>query len=260
MKFVETISDGVHLLQVDSWISRGIFHGFADRTLPVSEAPSRWPSLTASMGNSARLRLLRQTHSKKIITLTEGFGLDPVQEIEAEGDSWIADGRVSDCAQVALGIKTADCFPVLVASTTVPLVASVHCGWRGTESGLLLDTLVLLGRMGAPARSLEVVIGPGAQACSYEIGLDVSKLLQRSMSFVQALSLSPVGPVVESRDGKLFANLVNLLSAQAGFFGVRPESILVATQDTITDDRFFSHRREKEGAGRQISFIAAPTA
>ncbi len=254
MQFVENTTSSpageIRTIQVDRWVERGIAHGFCDRSLPSSELGTRWPAYCPDR----TILLLQQSHSKKVISATPEHVAPSVEYPSAshpEGDSWILDTRAVPAA--VAGIRTADCFPVLVVSTAVPICAAVHCGWRGAENGILLDTLVLMGRMGAPARSLEVAIGPGAQANSYEIGLDVSKLLQRAIGFVGALA--PTGPVVESRDGKLFANLVNLLMAQAGFFGVRSENLIASAHDTIAEERFFSHRREKEGAGRQISFV-----
>ena len=89
----------------------------------------------------------------------------------------------------------------------------------------------------------------------YEIGDDVKSALMRAYSFVEALP-SPTGKsVVESRDGKLFADIRALLMQQAFFFGVKPDRIASADVCTICDRRYFSHRREREAAGRQLSFI-----
>lgn len=256
MKIVDAEINGVPFQVVERWQERGILHGFGNSALDVSNetaAPTQFLS-------GKRLLLLSQHHSKIIIQFRSPAADSEWEVLESQqlsGDAWLADFRESGLEQCAFGIKTADCFPVLIAATKLPIVAAVHCGWRGAEAGLLLDTLVLFGRMGISPKSIEMAIGPGAQVADYEIGVDVKEALNRAHSMVDAMSFEPTRPVTEIRDGKIFGNIRELLIAQASFFGLKRNQIALSEISTISNPQYFSHRREPENLGRQLSFISA---
>ena len=254
MQLVESEISGVPVIQVDTWRDRGLQHGFFGRELDVGKGPEAWNSLTAGQ----TLLLLSQHHSKTIIHFRSPGTAPDWSALAAEplaGDAWIIDPKEEYLTDVCVGIKTADCLPILIANPRNTIVAAIHCGWRGAEAGLFLDTLVLLGRMGIPPKAIEVAVGPGAQSCCYEIGNDVKSALDRAISLVEAFPGPDSKPAVQSRDGKNYGSLRDLLRAQAFFFGIRPQNIVCSDVCTICDSRFFSHRREKENAGRQLSFI-----
>ena len=257
MKFIENNDFGMRLLQVDTWADAGVFHGFGARDFDLGEGTERWGRRFLDIP----LLLLQQRHSKTIIHFhPENTDIDwkALDEHPLFGDAWILDYRAESLVDSVCGLRTADAFPVLVRSTKVPIVAAIHCGWRAAEAGLLLDTLVLLGRLGVPTKTLEVVIGPGAQSCCYEIQGDVKSHVERAHLLVESMCLEPLPPVTIAREGKFYANLPSLLRAQALFFGVKPAQILTSDACTICDSRYFSFRREKELAGRQLTFIGHP--
>ncbi|MCC6953231.1 MAG: polyphenol oxidase family protein [Deltaproteobacteria bacterium] len=254
MQFVEREIGGVPILQVDAWHERGLVHGFFGRELDIAKSRDSWNSVMEGQ----TLLLLTQHHSKTIIHFRTPGSPPDWAALESEplaGDAWIIDPKEEFLADVCVGVKTADCLPILISNPRNSVVAAIHCGWRGAEAGLFLDTLVLLGRMGVPPKAIEVAIGPGAQSCCYEIRDDVKAPLDRAMSLVESFPGPDSKPAVQSRDGKYFASLKDLLLAQAYFFGIRREHIVASEICTICDGRYFSHRRDKEAAGRQVSFI-----
>ncbi len=50
---------------------------------------------------------------------------------------------------VALGIVTADCAPVLLADAEAGVIGAVHAGWRGAVAGVLEATLDAMRALGA---------------------------------------------------------------------------------------------------------------
>ena len=138
---------------------------------------------------------------------------------------------------VAVSVRTADCFPVLLADPERHAVAAIHAGWRGTAAGIVKEAL---GRMrdefGTDAADVYAAIGPGIGACCYEVGIEVA----RQFGGQQAGKLDLAAE-----------NRSQLIAA-----GLKPERIdLVGGCTFCNPEQFFSWRRDHDPAGRMISFI-----
>jgi copper oxidase (laccase) domain-containing protein len=124
-------------------------------------------------------------------------------------------------------VLAADCLPVALGSPRA--VAMLHAGWRGIAAGVLEQGVLALRELGGPGE-IAAVIGPGAGACCYEVGSEVHA----------ALTGTP-------REGAIDLRAIARLRLLAA--GVAEVDDVKAC--TICDQRFFSHRREGERAGRQ---------
>ena len=247
--------------QVMEW--NGLFHGFGDCSLNVpfinnTVDTSSWSQLSTGL----RLLVLNQEHGKKIVNIAKSLSDEEIEAMLANppaADAWITSTALMKEKGIACGVRSADCFPILIKSRNSDLLDAVHCGWRGAQSGLLLDVITQMARLGSPQRELEVVLGPGAQKESYEIQEDVASKLEMAYEFVNFPTATEIPEPVVRKDGKVFAALTNLLSSQAVFSGVLKKNILVHLDCTITNERYYSFRRQKDQAGRQLSVIG-PTA
>ena len=147
------------------------------------------------------------------------------------------DALLTDNAGLTVSVRTADCYPILLADPEHHAVAAIHAGWRGTEAGIVGEAI---GRMrnvyGSRAEALYAAIGPGIGVCCYEVGEEVARKF--GMESAGRLDLA-----AENRRQLIAAGL--------------PEAqISTVTGCTYCNaDRFFSYRREGEHAGRMISFI-----
>jgi YfiH family protein len=139
-----------------------------------------------------------------------------------------ADGHATALPGIGPMVLTADCLPIALASAAA--VAMVHAGWRGLAGGVLEEGLRALREVGGPARVL-AVIGPGAGVCCYEVGPEVHAAFGDAHRVGQNIDLRAI-----ARERLL----------TAGVAEVRDVDVC-----TICDERFFSHRREGERAGRQ---------
>lgn len=75
---------------------------------------------------------------------------------------------------VAIGVRTADCVPVLMYSEDANGVAAVHAGWKGTLGGIVDRTLDMLEAEGADLSKLKVAFGPSICQDCYEVGRDLA--------------------------------------------------------------------------------------
>ena len=245
---------------IEYWFDRkllqaGLVHAFLGKAVDFRDRPAGTAAVCAAF-EAAELSLLKQTHSTVCRQRSAGWPNVP------EGDGWAIDVAPSNSKPPLFGVLTADCIPVIILvkpppGHAVPAKSAVlHCGWRGAVGGLLEQTLQGFDR--AALADARIVIGPGASGCCFEIGADVIDQFEAA-----EIRCNPQGPpqrselaVIVKRDGKLFAEIKSLLVQQALRYGVSPGNITVSPICTICDSRFFSFRREKENAGRQLTFIA----
>jgi len=147
------------------------------------------------------------------------------------------DALVTRTPGVAVSVRTADCFPILLADPETRAVAAVHAGWRGTVAGVVPSTLARMrSEFGTEPGNVYAAIGPGIGSCCYEVGVEVARRF--GMEEAGKLDLA-----VENRN--------QLIAA-----GLKPERIQLAGSCTFCNpELFFSWRRDRERAGRMISFI-----
>lgn len=81
---------------------------------------------------------------------------------------------------VRIGVRTADCVPVVVYAPDIHAVAAVHAGWRGSLGGILSVTLRELVNLGADPAQMEAAFGPSICGKCYEVSEELA------MQFAQA--------------------------------------------------------------------------
>lgn len=111
--------------------------------------------------DEGQLFSVNQTHSAKVITI--GKPEDFVAGTEA-------DAMVSCAKNIALGVLTADCAPVLFHDPVAKIVGAAHAGWRGAFGGVLEATLNAMCSLGAVRNRINAVVGPCISQQNYEVG------------------------------------------------------------------------------------------
>jgi purine-nucleoside/S-methyl-5'-thioadenosine phosphorylase / adenosine deaminase len=175
--------------------------------------------------DQAGMASLKQIHSNLSL-----LGVQP-------GCAGEGDALVTRTPGVAVSVRTADCFPILLADPEAHTVAAIHAGWRGTATGVVGTSLERMRReFGTDPANVYAAIGPGIGRCCYEVGVEVAR--QFGMPERGNLDLA-----VENRN--------QLIAA-----GLQPDRIEIVGGCTFCHPAlFFSWRRDHERAGRMISFI-----
>jgi len=106
---------------------------------------------------------LNQTHSTKVVYFENKT--DVKNKIEA-------DAIICKVKNVAIGVLTADCAPVLFYDSKKKLIACAHLGWKGAFDGIIKNTLNKLEELGADVNNLITVIGPCIKKKNYEVKID----------------------------------------------------------------------------------------
>lgn len=184
----------------------------------------------------------------QLITLRQVHGAEVVQISHVAGRSIPADGLWTVDPAAVVGVLVADCVPVLIADTGGRAVAAVHAGWRGTRAHIVTRAIERLEAFGIPPADLRLAIGPAIGPCCFEIGDDVAAELEAAFPGAgDAIRRSPAG--------RPRADLWSLNAQAARAAGVTDDQIDVLRHCTSCDDRFFSHRRDGPGTGRQAGVI-----
>lgn len=254
---------GVKILVCCALEENGFTNGFSTRLGGVSPFPKDDLNLAGFDDDTSanifenRKRFLQVFGSNfELATAWQVHG-DDVKVVKSAAD--IKDGNtkfdalVSNLENVLVGVKTADCVPILLGDVKTKAFAAVHAGWRGTAFSIAAKTIEKMRRgFGTKAENLICAIGAAATGKNYEIGQDVIDAFRENLPKSEHL-FKPTRPNHALIDLPR-ANQKQLLAAQ-----VLPENIYVAPFCTIErTDLFFSYRQEKKlygKTGRLLSVI-----
>ncbi|MFL6209762.1 MAG: peptidoglycan editing factor PgeF [Pyrinomonadaceae bacterium] len=161
------------------------------------------------------------------------------------------DALTTNAPAILVGVKTADCIPILLGDARHRASAAVHAGWRGTAQTIVGHALERMrAEYGTQPEDVHVAIGPAALQCCYEIGREVIETFRANFPAADEL-LIPTRPD-HARIDLHTANRQQLINA-----GVPAAQIHTAPLCTICrPDLFFSYRREKKLYGRTGRLLA----
>ncbi len=81
----------------------------------------------------------------------------------------IADGQVTNKANIALAVLTADCVPILLVDEEARIISSVHSGWRGARANIIKEAITKMNELGAKNTNITAIIGPCIKQKNYEV-------------------------------------------------------------------------------------------
>ena len=166
------------------------------------------------------------------------------------------DAFVNNRPGVAIGVRTADCVPVLLYDPVQRVVAAVHAGWKGTVLHISEGALEAMGQeFGSRPAELKAAIGPSIGPDSFQVGEEVAEKFKEA-GFPMDEIWSFRGP----GDGSPMSggHHIDLWRANRWLLeqlGIPPDSIEVLGIDTFTTSSLFSARREGVACGRIINSI-----
>lgn len=184
-----------------------------------------------------KFRHLKQIHSDIIVPSS-------VEEREADGH-WTQDKNIALC------IKTADCVPIMIK--TKQKITAIHAGWKSVYKEILFYSEIKKQEL--VNQNSEILIGPSIQHKSFEIGMDLFNDFKKVIHPYNDYINQDKFTLPHQDKDKIFLNLQEIILGQLRFLGISDEQCHFLNHNTITDNNYWSYRRDKEKAGRQISFI-----
>ena len=166
------------------------------------------------------------------------------------------DALVTDLTDVAIGVRTADCIPVLLYDPVHMAIGAAHSGWRGTVNMIVKKTVLEMCHLfGTRTEDIRAVIGPGIGYDSFQVGDDVALVFKESGFPIDRVWSFRGARKEGSMEGGHHIDLKECVRYSLTECGVPKKNIIVSDIDTYTDLRFYSARREGISCGRNINAI-----
>ena len=189
--------------------------------------------------------LLNQVHGDKVVLI------DDIKKIHGTQNLPKADGIVTNLKNVAIGIVTADCAPIIFYDEEKQVIGACHAGWKGAKLGIIQETVKKMHELGAT--NICAIIGPMIQQQSYEISLEFYN------DFIEENIDNKKYFMTIGNSSKMLFNLCKYVEDKL----VRNEILSIENSaiDTYSNEQnYFSYRRSNHhnqtDCGRNISVIA----
>lgn len=114
--------------------------------------------LTESEARELGIYLPRQTHSCHVEEVVDGRYEYPD-----------TDALISAAPGVGVGVRTADCVPILLYCADRNVAAAVHAGWRGSLGGIIDAAVMRLKSMGCDIEQMQAFFGVSICCGCYEV-------------------------------------------------------------------------------------------
>lgn len=153
-----------------------------------------------------------------------------------------------------IGVKTADCVPILVYAPDINCIGAIHAGWKGTIGGIVDNVLDTIESYGGKVETLTVAFGPSISKETYEVDEDLAQRFAEA-GFADYVS-RPTSPANKPHIDLQGVNMERFLRR-----GVPRQNITLhkgctlASKDSDGTLRYPSHRRSAGSPVRLLTYI-----
>lgn len=209
---------------------KDLVHSFSGRELGDMKAEGNKEKFLGLLNLDHKdLVLMKQIHGNKVKVVGDS---DKGKVLEG------VDGLVTNERGLVLGVKVADCLPVLLFAPQQNIIGLAHAGWKGVIRGIVPNVLKKMLELGAEPKEIIAGIGPHIGGCCF------TAFPKRAQIFRQKFGDLP-GMLYEER-GELHLDLVAPVINQLENMGVQRGNIDIAlTCTSCQNEKFFSFRKEK---------------
>ncbi len=203
---------------------KGIAHGGFDRSdVPIGDFSREWfenefGKICAKKLGFENTAFPKQKHTSIVVEATKNF----------EENLPIADAIITNKTGLIIGVKTADCSPILFCDPMEKIIGVCHAGWKGANEKVIENTIEKMVKLGAKKQDILAGIGPMISQESYEVGELVYSQVKDKKFFKN------------NGKGKWLFDLRGLIVEKLKQNGI--EKIEVSQRNTYTDADCFSYR------------------
>jgi YfiH family protein len=156
----------------------------------------------------------------------------------------VGDGIWTSTKNLKIGIKTADCLPIILLDKSARCISVIHAGWRGLAAGILQVAIKSLRRMGCDAADLTMLVGPSISLPSYQVGPEVVDAFWNAPD-LEVKHSDLAFALYKSEADRWHIDLGGIAAMIAMEYEIMPAHIYVVRSCTFSHpDRWNSYRRE----------------
>jgi len=186
-----------------------------------------------------KLILMHQTHSNKVVEIKKYNFKNKIK----------ADAIITKMNNIAIGVLTADCVPIIICDERNKIVGCIHAGWKGAISGIINNTIKKIKKLNSNNK-IYASVGPCIGEKNYEVDNKFYK------KFVSKSWKNKIYFKYKSKTKKLF-DLRRFATDKLLKLNVKVDQI---EKDTFAEkSNFFSYRRsqkfKQKDYGRCISTV-----
>ncbi len=178
----------------------------------------------------SNLIMMEQVHGGKVKIVKDE---DKGEVIKA------VDGLVTDQPGIILGVKVADCMPLLFFDPKKKIIGIAHAGWKGVLLEIAKEMVERMKMLGSQPKDVFVGAGPHIGGCCYSVDKE------RKNKFIK--KFGDLSEMILKNKNKFYLNLAVPLKVQLIEQGIQNKNIEFSTACTSCQiDEFFSYRRDSE--------------
>ncbi len=197
--------------------------------------------LTVPFREGATLILPKQTHTANVAVVVTG-----------REDLSDVDAVITSRSDFSIGVRTADCVPILMHAPDIQAVAAIHAGWRGSLNGIVDRTVERLIQMGATPEKIVAAFGPSICCNCYEVDLELVERFA-SAGFEDCVATEFTKPHLNLQA----VNRQRMLSLGLKADNIQPSDFCTLHSLTADAEPVFPSWRRRPGiADRLITFIS----
>ena len=243
------------VVYLEDWKKSGVDAGFTTRHFPLSVDKTErllsgdvQKSFADALSQSTVLKNHHVKPMERFVFLDQAHGgriavLDDASPYRERGFYRLpqTDGALTNIPDLALLVLTADCLSVFFRARD--WVGLVHAGWKGAREKIAQKAFrMIVEKSGCGPKNVRVVFGPCIGADRYEVGPEFKNYFIRFS--------------LKEKNEKIYFDLAKENKRQLIEAGAVSDRIFETGICTISEnENFYSFRKEKEAAGRIVSFI-----
>ena len=187
------------------------------------------------------LVFLHQVHGANGLIINSKEQVQSIKPFCVDGDYMITNVK-----NIGIGILTADCLPIIFFDKRNQAIAIVHAGWKSSVGQIAIKVIDQMQKnFGTHLEDITVKFGPSAKVCCYRVGDEFMEHIE-DFEFVEN--------VVQRRSDGLYFDLPAFNMILLEELGIKKEAFKFEYNDcTVCDESFYSHRRQGNDAGRQMT-------
>lgn len=224
---------------------KGLIHGFSTRkfgNMSVQKSLNKFLNLFGRSKDD--LIIMEQIHGNQI---------EMVREEDRGRILPGVDGVVCDHPGIFLGVKTADCLPILFFDSKTKMIGLAHAGWKGTLKKINQSIVKKMKSLGSKPKNILVGIGPHIGPCCYTVSKKRADEFEKEFGNLK-------GMISEDCEG-IHIDLAVPTIVQLIKEGVLRKNVEVSLNCTsCQNNEFFSFRKDsKETFGEMLGIIGLRT-